>query len=290
MLRYRIVDVFTDEPLAGNALAVIPDAGGLDAATMQKIAREFNLSETAFVMSSQRPDCAARVRIFTPYNEMEFAGHPTIGTAWVLLDEGAVPARDGEFLLEENVGAVPVFVGDGPDPLIWLRTPDVTAGPVFDRRLCAGALGLNEDELLDIPPQLLSAGNPTIYIGLKTREAVDKAWIDSAGVAAISEAGSQSGCVFVFCQVPGGVYSRMFAPDYGIIEDPATGSSTGPLAVFMMSNGLIGGEDGSGFISEQGVKMQRRSILHVRLHGDKGKDGIDVGGAVVPLAEGEFRF
>src|SRR5579863_1618899 len=109
---YRIVDVFTQTPLEGNALAVFHDATGLDDATMQKIARETNLSETTFVFPADRPGSAARVRIFTPAKEMMFAGHPTVGTAWVLRDEGIVPQDLRAFVLDENVGPVDVRVDD----------------------------------------------------------------------------------------------------------------------------------------------------------------------------------
>src|SRR5438445_11627010 len=120
--RYRVVDVFTEHPLEGNALAVFPDASALDTTTMQRIARELNLAETAFVLPPTRSDCAARVRIFTPAKEMMFAGHPTIGTAFVLLDEGLVPGKAGDFLLEENIGPVPVRVEAGARPMLWLKT------------------------------------------------------------------------------------------------------------------------------------------------------------------------
>src|SRR2546423_11590015 len=118
--RYRVVDVFTENPLEGNALAVFPDAASLDATTMQRIALELNLAESAFVLPPTRSDCAARVRIFTPAKAMRFAGHPTIGTAFVLLDEGLVPAHTGGFSLEENSGPVPVRVETGARPMLWL--------------------------------------------------------------------------------------------------------------------------------------------------------------------------
>src|SRR3977135_3885185 len=118
--RYRVVDVFTEQPLEGNALAVFPDGSALDATTMQRIARELNLAETAFVLPSTRSDCAARVRIFTPAKEMLFAGHPTIGTAFVLLDEGLVPGKTGDFMLEENIGPVPVRVETGARTMVGL--------------------------------------------------------------------------------------------------------------------------------------------------------------------------
>ena len=252
---------------------------------MQKIAREMNLSETSFVVPSTRADCAAGVRIFTPGKEMAFAGHPTIGTGFVLLAEGILPANSEHFVLEEKVGPVPIRVDKGPCPLIWLRTPPISEGRTFDRTICAQALGLDSTDLLDIAPRLLSAGNPTVFVALKDTDAVDRAWLDSHGCAVLKGGDQEPMCVFVFTPTPDGAYSRMFAPDYGIIEDPATGSSTGLLAAFMIRHNLISGAAGTQFISEQGTKMGRRSILHVHIHGEQGQHGIDVGGNVVPVAE-----
>lgn len=160
--RYRVVDVFTDRPLEGNPLAVFPDASGIDDATMQGIARELNLSETAFIVPSTRPDCCLGVRIFTPTREMLFAGHPTIGTAFVALDEGFVPAGSDSFVLDEKIGPVPIRVEPGERPLIWLTTPPIHFGETCEHTLCAQALGLDRKDLLDIVPQQVSAGNPTV--------------------------------------------------------------------------------------------------------------------------------
>jgi trans-2,3-dihydro-3-hydroxyanthranilate isomerase len=288
--RYRVVDVFTDQPLEGNALAVFPDASGLDDVTMQKIAKELNLSETTFVVPAARPDCAVGVRIFTPTREMAFAGHPTIGTSFVLMEEGIVPRNGGRFFLEEKVGPVPIHVDIGDAPLIWLRTPPISEGRTFDRRVCADVLGLVTSDLLDITPQLMSAGNPTVFIGLRNRDAVDRAWLNSQGSTVLKEGYPEPICVFVFTPTADGAYSRMFAPEHGIAEDPATGSATGPLAAFMMRHGLVSSIAGTRFISEQGTKMGRRSILHVHIVGERGQDGIDVGGNVTPVAEATMTF
>lgn len=288
--RYRVVDVFTDQPLEGNPLAVFPDASGIDDVTMQKIAKELNLSETSFVVPATRADCAAGVRIFTPEKEMAFAGHPTIGTSFVLLDEGIIPADREQFMLEEKVGPVPIRVDAGTCPLIWLRTPQIIEGRTFDRTVCAQILALDSGDLLDATPQLLSAGNPTIFIALKDRDAVDRACLDSHGSFVLKGEDHEPMCVFVFTPTSHGAYSRMFAPEYGIAEDPATGSSTGPLASFMIRHGLISGAAGTRFISEQGTKMGRRSILHVHILGDCGQDGIFVGGNVVPVVEAIMRI
>jgi trans-2,3-dihydro-3-hydroxyanthranilate isomerase len=119
--RYAVVDVFTREPLAGNPLAVFPDASEFDETTMQKIARELNLAETAFVLPATRENCVARVRIFTPAKELAFAGHPTIGTAFVLLQEEIISRNSSEFSVEEEVGPIPIRIEGGQRPLIWFR-------------------------------------------------------------------------------------------------------------------------------------------------------------------------
>jgi trans-2,3-dihydro-3-hydroxyanthranilate isomerase len=288
--RYRVVDVFTERPLEGNALAVFPDASGLDDATMRKIAKELNLSETTFVYPASRADCAANVRIFTPTRELPFAGHPTIGTSFVLLDEGMVPKDSERFALEEKVGPVSIRVDPGERPLIWLTTPPIKSGRTFDPGGCARALGIEPGDLLEITPQLLSSGNPTIFIAVKDKEVVDRAWLDLQGMKALTDGQPEPACVFVFAPTSGGAYSRMFAPEYGIVEDPATGSSTGPLAAFMLRHGLVSGAADSRFVSEQGTKMGRRSFLHVQLHGEQGADGIEVGGYVSPVAEATLRL
>lgn len=277
--RYRIVDVFTLNPLEGNALAVFTDAAGIDEITMQRIAKEMNLAETVFLLPSTRADCDVRVRIFTPMHEMVFAGHPTIGASYVMLDEGIVPRDAQRFVLEEKVGPVPIRVEAGDRPRIWLTTPPIQFGPVYDRETCADALGLDTGELLNIAPQLASAGNPNVYIAVKDKDAVDRAWLNSTGLATLEQPPDGPLCVFVFTPTPEGAYSRMFAPGHGVPEDPATGSATGPLAAYMKKHGLITAKS---FVSEQGVKMGRRSLLYVEIRPD-GK--IDVGGYVTPLVE-----
>ena len=291
--RYHVVDVFTKQALEGNPLAVFPDASGIDDVTMQRIAKELNLSETTFVLPASRTDCAVSVRIFTPTKEMLFAGHPTIGTSHVLLEEGIVPKCSRCFSLEERVGPVPIRVEAVEPPLIWLRTPRINYGRTYDPRLCAQVLGLDPKDLLDsidAAPQLVSAGNPTVFIPLRDKHAVDRAWLDLSGLKKLKGTDQEPVCVFVFTPTPDGAYSRMFAPEYGVSEDPATGSSTGPLAAFMMRHRLVSGAAGKRFVSEQGTRMGRRSVLHVQIHGDQGAEGIDVGGHVTPVARATMSF
>lgn len=287
--RYVVVDVFTENALEGNALAVFPHASGIEEALLPKIARELNLSETVFVYPAARPDCAARLRIFTPARELAFAGHPTIGTAWVLREEGIVARDRREFSLEEPIGPVPVRVDAGARPLLWLRTPPIEFREPFDRAACARALGLEPSDLADPRPQLVTAGNPTVFIPLKSKEAVDRALPDTAALRHLKGALQQALCIFVFAPTPEGAYSRMFAPEHGIVEDSATGSSTGPLAAYMLRYGLLTG-DRRRFVSEQGTKMQRRSFLHVQISGQDGAEVIEVGGLVTPIAEATMRL
>jgi trans-2,3-dihydro-3-hydroxyanthranilate isomerase len=282
---YTVVDVFTTERLSGNSLAVFPDASEFDAATMQKIAGELKLTETAFALPATREDCAARLRIFTPVRELAFAGHPTVGAAFVLLQKEIVARGTAEFLLEEEIGPVPLRIERGGKPLIWLHTPPIHEGRHLDGSLCAKALGLEPQDLLAVSPQLLSAGNPTVIVAAKDRPAVDRARLDLAGLRSLKDTENESFCVFLFAPTPEGAYSRMFAPEYGVPEDPATGSSTGPLAVFMMRHGLVSNAAGTRFVSEQGTKMGRRSLLHVEIQGQSGMEGIHVGGHVTPIIE-----
>ena len=303
--RYRVVDVFTQAPLEGNPLAVFPDGSGIDGRVMQKIARELNLSETVFLLPPTGADAAAKLRIFTPTYEMQFAGHPTIGASFIILDEGIVAKGTTEFAVEENVGLVAIRVesstgaqatltkadrkksaadGDAQDsrPRIWLTTPPIEYQQTLARSLCAQVLGLEVDDLLAPTPQVLTAGNPTIFIPVKSQAAVDRAWLDRSGAIELRGNDERPLCVFVFTPTADGAYSRMFAPEHGVVEDPATGSSTGPLAAYMMRAGLT---SATKFVSEQGTKMGRRSLLHVEIRGNNGERGIDVGGYVTPLVE-----
>jgi len=273
--------------LLGNPLAVFPNAAGLDDVTMQKIARELNLSETVFLSPATRADCAARVRIFTPAREMPFAGHPTVGASYILRELGMVSKEQERFVLEENIGPVPVRVEtSGGGALIWLTTPPISFGESLDHSVCAQAFGLDRSDLLDVPPEIVSAGNPGVFVAVKSKQAVDRAWCDSSRSGRLQSKPTESIFAFVFTPTKEGAYSRMFAPEHGVVEDPATGSATGPLAAYMMRHGLAPTADGTRLISEQGTKMGRRSILHIQIHGENGVDGIEVGGHVTPIIEG----
>lgn len=289
---YQIVDVFTTSRLEGNPLAVFPSAQSISDAEMQRIALETNLSETVFFSPPATADALVKVRIFTPRHEMPFAGHPTIGSAYVLSQLRQVPERFG---IEENVGIVPIESDNDPSGhrRFWLTTPRITFLPALEPAFAARLLGLSpEDVETAAPPQYVSAGSPFLFIALKNAEAVDRAELQTEhlreAVGAVNSVGTflfarndpQSSSCF-------DVHSRMFAPQSGIIEDPATGSATGPLAAYMRKYGLLP-ESNVEFVSEQGVKMGRRSVLHVRVDANSREPVIRVGGCVVPVAEGTF--
>ena len=283
----RIVDVFTSKPLTGNQLAVVLDGRDISAGNMQRIAREINLSETTFVLPPDDPTHAARVRIFTPLMELPFAGHPTIGTAWVLANEGLV--RDGgvEFTLEETVGPVSVRHSKGDD-LVWMKHPPLTFGQVFPHARVATTLGIHEADIVDdIPAQLASTGNPFLFVALQDSAAVDRATPDPSRIRKLLK-GSNGHGVYLFAAVgPQRLYSRMFAVDTP--EDPATGSAAGPLGAFVVKYGLAERASKVQLISEQGTKMLRQSFVHIQLTYSESKDipeQIEVGGGVVPVLSG----
>ena len=297
-LRFAQVDVFTERAFGGNPLAVVFDAGGLDDGLMQSIAREMNLSETTFLVPPTRPDCAARVRIFTPAREVPFAGHPTIGTSWVLATEGLLPRGATRFMLEERIGPVEVELeGDPARPrFLWMRHGEATFGPALPNRgAFAEALGLTEADLVGGAPICSgSTGSAFLYVPLRDRDAVDRASLDTRRLSS-AVGGAPALGVFVFAPdadpTVGRVYSRMFAPHTsGIPEDPATGSASGPLGAYLVAHGHVAAAPSVRIVSEQGTKMGRQSFVHIAVDMDRGAVvRIRVGGPVVPVIDGRLR-
>lgn len=290
---YHLVDVFTDRQFGGNQLAVFTDGRGLSDAMMQTIAREMNLSETTFVLPPEDPANDCRVRIFTPAKELPMAGHPTLGTAFVLAREGRTSVRDGEatFRFEEGVGLIPVTLEmrDGTAGMIWMQQPAPTFGPVFENRAeIAALLSLSEDDLdARYPIEVVSCGVPFLYVPLATLDAAHHArlkldaWEKAGGPQHFPK-------LFVFTQevehAGSTVHSRMFAPGIGIAEDAATGSATGPLGCYLVKYGIVPG-DGRVVISEQGIEMGRPSFLHIRIQRDgDAYTHVGVGGTSVYVA------
>ena len=291
-MRYLLYDVFTDTPLEGNPLAIFPEPGELDTRTMQKIAQELNLAESVFVHRGD-DSIAATLRIFTPAREMAFAGHPTIGTSIALIDAlGWLPAQTTTFTLRLNVGDVPIRIDrDGAATMAWLQTPTISVGTTIDATDAARCLGLPVDAIHpDFVPGILGAGTPFLFIALRDSIAVDAAVLDEAALRAAIDVRALIG-VFFFAPVPTGAYSRMCAPMSGIIEDPATGSASGPLGAYLVRHGAIPARDGLLFVSEQGVKMGRRSLIHGSLRvRDGALQTVEIGGNAVAIGHGDLQL
>ena len=289
---YVTVDVFTTTRFKGNPLAVVPDADGLSDAEMQAIAGEFNLSETVFLLPPNMRDAAVRARIFTPKRELAFAGHPTIGAAAVFCDRsGSAPP----FVIEEKAGAIKIDAdkAGSKERIFWLTTPPVTFYETVEPEFCASLLGLNDHDVrADVLPTFASAGSPLLFICLQSPEAVDRAEMQGQHLASALGSVDSVG-TFIFARQEAAsstnfnVYSRMFAPQTGIPEDPATGGATGPLAAYMMRYNLLPRDVPATFVSEQGTKMGRQSFLHVRT--EPSVSTIKVGGSTVAIGRGELQ-
>ncbi len=288
------VDVFTDRVFGGNQLAVFPSADALSDAEMQAIAREMNFSETTFVFPPIRSDAVARVRIFTGSRELPFAGHPTIGTTWVLANQGRLPVGRAQLALEEQIGLVPVRLeGDLWAPsTIWMsHRPAEFGAPLGNRAAIAEGLGLTADDLLDDQPIVVgSTGVPFLYVPLASPAVVDRVVANTRALAQAAP-GEHLG-VFVFApdpaRGPGRVYSRMFAADtLGITEDAATGGASGALGALVAERKLVELGDRFEIVSLQGNRMGRPSTVRIRLELRDGRaSAIQVGGSVVPVLEG----
>ncbi|HKW07792.1 MAG TPA: PhzF family phenazine biosynthesis protein [Candidatus Dormibacteraeota bacterium] len=281
----RVVDVFTEKALAGNQLAVVLDGRDMSAELMQSIAREMNFSETTFILPPVDPSHAARVRIFTPFMELPFAGHPTIGTAWVLHAEGLV--KSAEFVLEENVGPVKVH---GVDGVWWMDHPALTFGDVFAHKQVASTIGIAEDWIIhDVPAQIASTGTGFLFVAVRDAGAVDAGTPDPARVRKLLRRSGAHGVVVFTAGGNGRLYARMFGED--VPEDPATGSAAGPLGAFAVRYGLVPRAPRVSIVSEQGTKMGRQSFLRIELeYGDTNSKEIptriQVGGGVMPVLTG----
>jgi trans-2,3-dihydro-3-hydroxyanthranilate isomerase len=286
-----LFDVFTDRPFSGNQLAIFPQAV-LGDETMQRIARELNLSETVFVeplAGESDAGVVAALRIFTPSREVAFAGHPTIGTAIALVDHlWWIGPNESTFTLREPAGDIAISIDRGNPTLAWLTMPPVALGRKIAREEAAAMLGLDPGELRDdLPAQLAGAGNPFLLVPLRSREAVDRALLNERATRAAVGWDEVNG-IYVFSQSPTGAYARMFAPMSGIVEDPATGSAAGSLYAYLTAHAAL--EARERFVNEQGVAMGRPSLLHLRLHWAGARpERIEVGGSAVYVGEGVLR-
>jgi trans-2,3-dihydro-3-hydroxyanthranilate isomerase len=276
--RFHTLDVFTDTRFAGNALAVVLDPEGLSGEAMQTIAREFNLSETVFVLPPEDPAHRAKVRIFTPAAELPFAGHPTVGTAVLLARiDGGAGTRD--LVLEEGIGPVPCRVamkagaGDVGTARFELARLPRRVGDAGAASAIAAAVGLEVDDLGcgDFAPGVWSAGNAFSMVPVRGLDVMRRARPNLAhwdAFASVPGTGAWVPAPFLFCTEtvePGRAFhARMFAPHMGITEDPATGSAVAAFAgVVAQQAGLADGEHE--FVIEQGFEMGRPSLIHLAL-------------------------
>jgi trans-2,3-dihydro-3-hydroxyanthranilate isomerase len=277
--RYVIADVFTDTPLAGNQLAVFTDSRDIPEDRLQPLAREMNLSETVFVYEAEG-DGHARIRIFTPVSELPFAGHPVLGTAFVL----AAPLQLDEIRLETGMGIVPVGLEREQGRIVFGRMsqPIPTVGPFERGPELLAALGIEGAEL---PLERYESGVGNVYVLLRSEEDVAAVTPDFTVV------GRVMGAVHAICIAGSGTRwkMRMFAPGDGVPEDPATGSAAGPLAVHLARHGRIG--FGDEIEISQGAEIGRPSTLYARVEGTtEHVEKVEVGGSAVIVARGEFRL
>lgn len=280
---FRLVDVFTPRPLGGNQLCVVPDAGELDDGEMQAIAKEIGFSETTFVTEAAGGRYA--MRIFTPGRELPFAGHPTLGTAFVLVSEGRVSTPATQVIA---AGEIPVEV-DVEANTAWMTQLPAEFGPIFrDRELIASAIGLTTADLdPDHPVRTVSTGLPTTIVPVRNLDTLRRATRNERLVGeAVRASGGQD--LYLFAPTAEGVTARMFDSEFGIGEDPATGSAAGPLGVYLAEDGDL---DTTRRLSiRQGEQVGRPSELHVEARREDGAWRARVGGGVHIVGRGAFEL
>jgi trans-2,3-dihydro-3-hydroxyanthranilate isomerase len=290
-LRFYLLDVFAEEKYAGNQLGVVRNARALSSVLMQKIANEMHFSETTFILSDEERDGGYDVRIFTPANELPFAGHPTLGTAYVIKHH-IVNRTVKKVLLNLKVGQIPVTFEkhDAGEEVLWMRQISPNFGETFD------AAGISEALCLDVkdldrrfPVREVSTGIPFIIVPLKSLDAVKRArvnWERHEKLMKPAEAG-----ILVFSSETYGKENdlnvRVFVDLYGIPEDPATGSGNGCLAGYLSHYRYFGNDDVDVRV-EQGCEIGRPSLLHLKARKSENKIQVHVGGKVVMVASGEL--
>ena len=277
--RYVVADVFTDTPLAGNALAVFTDARQLQEQELQPLARELNLSETVFVLPAEA-EGHARIRIFTPTKELPFAGHPTLGTAFVL----AGPMQLPEIRLETGMGIVPVALEREQNRIVfgWMEQPLPSWEPFAGEAALLAALRVERSEL---PVELYDNGVTHVYVALGSEEEVQTLRPDLSALTDVP------GVVGINCFAGEGSRwkTRMFAPAGGVAEDPATGSAAGPLVVHLARHGRV--RFGEQVEISQGAEIARPSSLYAVVEGSADElTRVAVGGSAVVVGRGEFRL
>jgi trans-2,3-dihydro-3-hydroxyanthranilate isomerase len=298
-MRYLHYDVVTGTMFEGNQLAVFEDARGLTTAQMQAITKEMNFSESTFILPAEAAGTDIRMRIFTPGTELPMAGHPVIGSTFALAELGVIKKGQAGFVFGLNVGPTKVELTWEGDRLsfAWMdqRTPEFRE-PVSPRADIIRSVGLDAASVdaTGLPIEEVSCGNAFLLIPVKTRAAVDAAEADLAAMRKLQSAfpGGHVGALFFTMEVVDPnvtVYSRMFAPSAGVVEDPATGSAAGPLGSYLVRHGLVHRNEMRDMVNLQGVAMGRPSRLHMRIEEEEGAiTRVQVGGKSVRVGEGRI--
>jgi trans-2,3-dihydro-3-hydroxyanthranilate isomerase len=282
---FYIVDVFAEEKYAGNQLAVVRGGADLPEETLRRIAHEMNYSETTFVLAEEERDGGYDVRIFTPGGEVPFAGHPTLGTAYVIRHQ-ILATQVERVTLNLKAGRIPVTFGE----VLWMRQLPPTFGATFDPASVALTLNLEEADLDDrFPTQEVSTGLPAIVVPLKSLNAMRRCKVDWDRYVELAGHGKN---LYVFCPEahengPGDLSARMFANDIGVPEDPATGSAAGCLAGYLVEHRYFA-TDSIDVRVEQGYEIGRPSLLYLRAARKEEETSIHVGGKVQMVARGEL--
>ena len=284
---FYIVDVFAERRYAGNQLAVVRGAADFTDDEMQAVALEMNYSETTFIVSEKELDRVGRcdVRIFTPEHEVPFAGHPTLGTAYVIQQE--IVGRSVEHItLNLEAGKIPVTFGD----VLWMQQLPPTFGETLSLRRMSNVLGLEEADLDGrYPIQEVSTGLPAIVVPLKNLDALKRCRVDRGRYFELVES-RQAKNVYVFCPEAhegADLATRMFADYHGVPEDPATGSAAGCLAGYLVEHRYFD-TDSIDIRVEQGYEIGRPSLLYLRAERREGEISVSIGGKVQMVARGEL--
>lgn len=285
---FYIVDVFGEKKYTGNQLAVVLNASDLSAREMQDIAREMHFSETTFVLRDAPRDGGYDVRIFTPASEAPFAGHPTLGTAYVIRQE-ILQTPAARVILNLQVGQIHVTFAD---ELVWMRQMPPTFGQTRAPEEVALVLNLNVSDFdTRFPIQEVSTGLPFLLVPLKTLDAVRRAYIDLPALKNLIAA-LDAKMIFLFCaetySAAHHINARMFGDEYGVAEDPATGSANGCLAGYLARYQYFGAREIDVRV-EQGYEIARPSVLHLRAAERAGEIEVSVGGQVIPVARGQLE-
>lgn len=280
MLHYEIVDVFTELAFAGNPLTVVLDGEALTTEQMQLLAREFNHSETAFPLPSERADY--RLRIFTPSAELPFAGHPSVGSAQTLARLGRL--RTGDVVQECGAGLLPVHIGPN---LVTLTGGEPVVGPPLDPEPLLAAVGLDADDFVGPAPRLAGCGISFAIVSVR-REALARA---TPNLALLLPLGAESGVsVTAWDAATSTAYSRVFAAEVGVTEDPATGSAALGFGVWLVASGLVASDGATEYTVRQGIEMGRPSTLACMVEAAGGRTArATVAGTAVPVASGDIR-